>query len=254
MDAVTNQLWAGDVGQNRQEEVDLIASGDNLGWPVMEGFECFNKNDRFNPLPSCDQSGLTLPIVDYGRSEGNSITGGYIYRGMRQPDLNGAYIYGDFGSGNIWKLTYQDGETVSNEFLVSSGFPISSFGVDEENELYILNYSGSIYRFVNDIATSASAPENVINTFVMHQNYPNPFNPDTRISFSLHRDLEIKLAIYDITGRQVALLAYGAFPAGNHEIDWNGLDESGNPVASGIYYYRLQTDRFVETRKMLLLR
>jgi hypothetical protein len=255
IDSLTNQLWAGDVGQNRKEEVDLISAGDNLGWPRMEGFECFNKNDRLNPLPSCDQTGLTLPVIEYGRSEGRSITGGYVYRGQMRPALYGAYIYGDFATGNIWMLMYQDGQLSSNELLLQSGFPVSSFGVDEQNELYIINYSGTIHRFSKDPATSVKTePENTIKEFELTQNFPNPFNPETNIRFVLRQPMQIEIVIFDLNGRLVNTLAAGYFRTGSHQVRWNGLDAFGNPAATGIYYCRMSTARAAETRKMLLLR
>ena len=83
IDFETGQFWAGDVGWRRVEEVDLIENGKNYGWRTMEGSECANPNNPSNPLPSCDQTGLTLPIIEHVRSSGRaSITGGYIYCGQ----------------------------------------------------------------------------------------------------------------------------------------------------------------------------
>ncbi len=140
-DPATGDLWAGDVGQRRNEEVDVILPGRNYGWNVMEGFECFRTQD-------CDTSGLVLPIVEYSHDEGCSITGGYVYRGSRLPELVGAYVYGDFCSGRIWALRY-DGERVTEDvLLVDTDLNISSFGMDEAGELYILSFDGGIYRLV----------------------------------------------------------------------------------------------------------
>ena len=144
-DPATGQLWAGDVGQVTREEVDLIERGKNYGWKIMEGSIC---------LPGggvCDTTGLTLPIKDYGRGLGTTVTGGYIYRGYRRPDLAGAYIYGDFGSGRIWMLRYENGQLTADSLLINTSYLISSFGVDEDQELYVCSYSytgnTSIYRF-----------------------------------------------------------------------------------------------------------
>ncbi len=141
-DKETNRWWCGDVGQNKFEEVDILERGKNYGWRIMEGKSCYN------PSTGCDTTGLTFPIIDYGRSLGASITGGYIYRGLRVPELIGAYIYTDFVSGRIWALRY-DGSTVTeNSEILSSGMNISSFGVDQNNELYICAFNGKIWRFV----------------------------------------------------------------------------------------------------------
>jgi glucose/arabinose dehydrogenase len=141
-DMETGLLWAGDVGQNMWEEIDIITKGANYGWNIMEGFHCYS------PTTGCDQSGLTLPIVEYDHSQGCSVTGGYVYRGDKIPSLQGYYIYGDYCSGNIWALGYH-GNTVSrNMLLVESGLSITSFSEDLAGNLYILSREGGIYILV----------------------------------------------------------------------------------------------------------
>ncbi len=137
-DRVSGQLWTGDVGQNSWEEIDLIEAGQNYGWNIMEGFHCFR------PSSDCDQTGLALPVADYGNSLGHSITGGYVYRGP-QLWLRGLYLYGDFVSRRIWALRYEKGEVVANKQLALSPSGISSFGEDEKGEVYILGLDGTIY-------------------------------------------------------------------------------------------------------------
>jgi glucose/arabinose dehydrogenase len=141
-DIQTGLLWAGDVGQNRWEEVDIIAKGGNYGWNVMEGFHCYS------PTAGCDQSGLTLPVVQYDHAQGCSVTGGYVYRGDGIPSLRGHYIYGDYCSGSIWALDYLDGAVKRNALLVKSGLNIASFGEDRAGHLYILSRDGGIYTLV----------------------------------------------------------------------------------------------------------
>ena len=142
-DRLTGDLWAGDVGQNRYEEIDVVRPGANYGWNVMEGDECFR------PMEGCDRTGLEQPIAVYGRDGGCSVTGGYVYRGARLPSLYGAYVYGDFCSGKIWALRYEDGAVTEHIELVDSGLSISSFGEDRQGELYILSFDDRIYRFVS---------------------------------------------------------------------------------------------------------
>jgi glucose/arabinose dehydrogenase len=138
-DRETGLLWAGDVGQNAWEEIDIIIKGANYGWNIMEGFHCYSPNI------GCDQSGLVLPLVEYDHSPGCSVTGGYVYRGDKIPTLQGDYIYGDYCSGNIWALGY-DGKVVTrNILLVKSGLSITSFGEDLAGNLYILSREGGIY-------------------------------------------------------------------------------------------------------------
>ena len=142
-DSETDELWAGDVGQNRWEEIDIVIKGGNYGWNIMEGAHCFR------PSVSCDETGLELPIMEYPHGEGCSVTGGYVYRGPRLPSLNGAYIYGDFCSGKIWALRYDGQRVTDHTLLVDSDLQISSFGQDQEEELYILSFDGRIYRLTS---------------------------------------------------------------------------------------------------------
>jgi glucose/arabinose dehydrogenase len=141
-DTVTGALLAGDVGQDKYEEVDLIEKGGNYGWRTMEGMHCFK------PASGCDQTGLILPLVEYPRRDGVSITGGYVYRGNKIPELKGVYVYGDFGSGKVWGLTYDftTKKVVKNELLLNSKLPISSFGEDRDGELFLVSYDGRIFR------------------------------------------------------------------------------------------------------------
>ncbi|MHC4148844.1 MAG: PQQ-dependent sugar dehydrogenase, partial [Planctomycetota bacterium] len=99
-DPANGRLWAADVGQNRFEEIDIIENGKNYGWRIMEASSCFN------PSSGCNVTGLQLPIWEYSHGVGNSVTGGYVYHGPGRPELDGAYIYADFGSGRIWSLRY----------------------------------------------------------------------------------------------------------------------------------------------------
>jgi flagellar hook assembly protein FlgD len=91
--------------------------------------------------------------------------------------------------------------------------------------------------------------------FLLHQNYPNPFNPGTQITFALPRAGVVTLQVYDLQGREVKTLVNQRRAAGTHTVRWDGTDEAGNPVASGVYLYRLHVgNNFVQTRKMVLLK
>ncbi len=142
-DAATGLLLLADVGQNIWEEVDDVRNGLNYGWRCYEGNVPHNTN-------GCGPIGnYTFPIKVYSHSGGNcSATGGYIYRGYRKPEFTGAYIYGDYCSGRIWLLRYENGQVLEDELLINSPFTISSFGVDQDGELYVCNYGGNIQRFV----------------------------------------------------------------------------------------------------------
>jgi glucose/arabinose dehydrogenase len=144
-DPVTNWNWCADVGQNVWEEINIIQNGKNYGWKIMEGAHCYS------PSTGCDTSGLTFPIFEYAHNSagGYSVTGGFVYRGPNVPQLYGKYIYADYVSQKIWGLTYDGVNQAVNELLINSaGIGISSFGVDQYNELYICALSnGKIYKF-----------------------------------------------------------------------------------------------------------
>jgi len=139
-DKQTGKLWVGDVGQNAIEEIDVVALGGNFGWNLFEGTDCFSGD--------CDNTNLIAPIFEYAQDNGDrSITGGYVYRGTENTSIQGKYIYGDFVSGRIWALN-EDGSV--NELLSESRLSISSFGTDENEELYILAFDGLIYKLIEN--------------------------------------------------------------------------------------------------------
>ncbi|MDP3063637.1 MAG: glucose dehydrogenase, partial [Chloroflexota bacterium] len=94
----------------------------------------------------CDQAGLEPPVIEYGHDLGCSITGGHVYRGARLPGLAGAYVYGDYCSGRIWAVRYDGSRVTGHALLSDTDLRISSFGVDEAQELHILAWDGRIYR------------------------------------------------------------------------------------------------------------
>ena len=140
-DRETGELWAGDVGQNKYEEIDLIEKGGNYGWRIREGSHPYEHGR--------EGKNLIDPIVDHGRRETWSITGGYVYRGEALPDMVGAYIYGDFGSGRIWHLRYVDGQVTEHEEMPRVPL-IASFGEDAAGEIYITSFDGKIYKLIDE--------------------------------------------------------------------------------------------------------
>lgn len=149
-DRATGDLYIGDVGQNRREEVDVgLASrrgGENYGWNVTEGTLCFS------PASGCSTTGFTLPVVEYATGPGGTcaVTGGYVYRGCRMPGYQGTYFYGDYCSGFVRTFRLQGGAaTDPRDFTAAlSGDvgSISSFGQDLDGEIYIVDYAGTVYR------------------------------------------------------------------------------------------------------------
>lgn len=138
-DSTTGNLWAGDVGQDAREEVDIIVKGGNYGWNMREGFLPFKNG----PL----KAGMIEPVYDYDHDAGKSITGGYVYRGTAIPELIGAYIFGDYATRRIWGLRIIQGKAQVQE-LAKAPKGISSFGQDADGEILIVCYNGKIYRLI----------------------------------------------------------------------------------------------------------
>ncbi|MCG6960166.1 PQQ-dependent sugar dehydrogenase, partial [bacterium BMS3Abin03] len=134
-DPETGWLWCADVGQGSWEEIDIIQNGRNYGW------RCYEGNHEYN-TGGCNYPEYTFPIWEYDHNSGRcSITGGYVYHGNNVPDLTGKYIYADYCSGTIWALSYDGSNPATNKTLLTAPSSVVSFGVDENQELYIITRS-----------------------------------------------------------------------------------------------------------------
>ena len=123
----------------------------------------------------------------------------------------------------------------------------------------IFNYSYGTYKIeVRDIGDlgelGIDGSDGLLNKYALYPNYPNPFNPETKIHFQLANNSDVQLIIYDILGRKIRTLVSNHLNVGNHVVTWNGLDEDGANVASGMYIYRIEAGDFIDYRKMLLVR
>ncbi|MDX9856758.1 MAG: PQQ-dependent sugar dehydrogenase [candidate division Zixibacteria bacterium] len=153
-DRVTADLWIADVGQFVYEEVNVTRwsdlGGQNYGWDITEGFHCYE------PASNCDSAGLDHPIFEYNHNNGRcSITGGHVYRGCAIPDLTGWYIYGDYCTGQIWRLKVDSAGNVDSEFgspmFDVGNFDLATFGEDYYGELYIAELNtGRVRKIVHD--------------------------------------------------------------------------------------------------------
>lgn len=128
-------IWMADVGQNVIEEVDTFRLGANYGWKIMEG------DNAYSNCNNCDTSNYEKPVFDYPRSSGNSVTGGYVYRGKELFKLKGAYIYGDYGSQKIWTLMKNASGVFENTQIALAGGALASFGIDHNKEVYSLRHT-----------------------------------------------------------------------------------------------------------------
>lgn len=142
-DATTGELWCADVGQGRFEEIDKIVLGGNFGWNTREGAHCYPAGAE------CSADGFIDPVVEYGRSEGQSVSGGYVYRGSKIPGLLGKYVYGDFGSGAIWAVEQGGDGKAFGAKLAQSEFKISTFAQGPDGEMFVADFvTGRVHALV----------------------------------------------------------------------------------------------------------
>jgi hypothetical protein len=249
-DPVTNTIYCGDVGQDSWEEVDTLWVGKNYGWRCYEGFAPYNTQG------CTTMTAYTFPIIVYhnGPPEPEcSITGGYVYRGSRVSWLVGRYIYGDYCSRKVWKLRLQGGILSDTGFIGTAPSSILSFGVDQNNELYLC-LTGGIYKLFDSAIGNGEPGISFPTEYSLFQNYPNPFNPSTTIKFAVppsegDRGMLVQLKVYDADGQEVSVIANREFSAGTHEVTW---DAAAFP--SGVYFYQLESGDTKLAKKMVLLR
>ncbi|MFT3711893.1 MAG: PQQ-dependent sugar dehydrogenase [Archangium sp.] len=146
-DPVSGDLWAGDVGQGEREEVDLIVRGGNYGWKVREGINCYGGGTC--ATVALDGTPYTDPVADYTRVDGNSITGGFTYRGTLIPSLVGRFVYGDYGSGKIFALSPTPAGGWTHTELIDTNIAVAAFGQLLDGEVYALDIAtGQIHQLV----------------------------------------------------------------------------------------------------------
>lgn len=150
-DSLTGDLWVGEVGQDRVEEVTIVQRGENHGWNVYEGFEPFSNRYRKEGIA------YTAPVFAYRRRYGNSITGGYVYRGDRRSPFYGVYICGDYTSRRIFGLKQRNRELEVVRQIGMAPEGIASFAEDSAGEIYLVGYEGMVYQL--DLAAADFAGE-----------------------------------------------------------------------------------------------
>ncbi len=153
-DRETQDLWIADVGQGTYEEIDVqpasTGAGVNYGWQRMEGNHCYDSN--------CSMTGLTLPIFEYDHSAGDcSVTGGYVYRGLRYPALRGVYFFADYCTGKVWATRASGSGFETRRITQFNGLNITSFGEDEQGEHYFVTGDGRVYLLATDPPTATAA-------------------------------------------------------------------------------------------------
>jgi hypothetical protein len=192
---------------------------------------------------------LILPIYTYDHNIGESITGGFVYRGTLVSDIYGKYIFADFEYGDVWSLEFDGDNAPEVSTLGDLGpYSVTSFGVDQHNELYICSFDGKIYKFVQ---TDSAVDDGDLkpNKFSLYQNYPNPFNPTTTIRYDIAEDSHVIMNIYDVTGRLVETLVESALESGEYEVIWDARD-----IPSGVYLAQFKFGDRTVTQKLILLK
>ena len=242
-DPVTGTIFCGDVGQDAWEEVDTLAVGKNYGWRCYEGNATYNTS-------GCGPIGnYTFPIEFYQISGSDiAVTGGYVYRGSRVPSLVGRYIYADYGSRKVWKLLLSGGSVSENIQIGTAPQGVPSFGIDQSNELYVVDASGIIYKLLDQSVGINGNSNELPAGFSLEQNYPNPFNPVTNIFFNVGSTSEVNISVYDVRGKEIALLMNETKSAGRYSVEFNAAN-----LPSGVYFYRMTINGSQSTEKKMVL-
>jgi glucose/arabinose dehydrogenase len=261
-DRDTGDMWIADVGQSAWEEIDFEPAGSpggrNYGWSLMEGLHCFN------PPTDCGSDTLDLPIYEYSHDSGEcSIIGGYVYRGLGIPELQGYYLFGDYCSNRFWALQYDDSEITDFVDLTAELNPggqigaLSCIGEGGDGELYLVDLDGSLSGEIYKVVLDASgADEGAIpgSSLRLGPPHPNPTAGRTELGLALERSSMVTARIFDAAGKPVRTLISSVRAPGGHRLVWNGRDFSGNRVPSGVYFLKVEADGAVATRKISILR
>lgn len=249
-DPVTDYLWTADVGQNAFEEVNRIVNGGNYGWDRKEGFACYE------PAVGCELADHTDPVFVYahGDDTGYSVTGGYVYRGTTSSGLTGRYIYGDYVTGNVWALDVRDLDNVANERIASVANP-TSFGVDADNELYVISapFGSSRARVFQFVRNPTSTDDDALagRAVVLDVQGPNPFQGATTLRAETATAGRATLRVYDLLGRTVATLLDDVTVQPGQVIEAR-FEAAGLPA--GLYIARLDVGGERATRRLMLAR
>lgn len=142
IDERTGDIWVGQNGQDLWETAHLVRRGDNIGWSVFEGSHPFYPNRQRGPAP------ITPPTIEHSHADFRSLTGGVVYYGDRLPELEGAYIYGDYSTGKIWSARHREGRLTEHREIADTVLQIAAFRVDQHGQLLIVDHGGGIYRLI----------------------------------------------------------------------------------------------------------
>ncbi|RPI18886.1 MAG: T9SS C-terminal target domain-containing protein [Ignavibacteriae bacterium] len=246
---INDSLYATENGLITADEVNYIRKGKNYGWPICEGY-CNPPVDSF-----------TQPMHTW--SPTIAVTGIMVYQGTQYPELNGRLLVADNKNGRIYKCELGRApayDTIISRTQIIELGPLTSLMQGTDGFIYVLNGgyepSGKLHRIRPSSIGVNNNQQEVPGGFVLYQNYPNPFNPKTIINYQLTMSNYVMLTIYDLIGREVAVLVSQKQNEGNYKVEW---DASNYP--SGVYFYKLtvrqagsSTGNFSAEKKMVLLK
>jgi len=234
-DRGTGGLWLSDVGQNAWEEVNVIERGGNYGWRIREGAHCYN------PSSGCQTSGLIDPVAEYGRSQGASITGGYVYRGTAIPELIGAYLFGDFVSGRIWALQDDGQGGYLMDELLDTDLNIASFAEGSDGEIYIVDY----WSRLRQLTRSSGGGVDTIPTLLSDTGCVDSVDPRLPASGMIPFDTNVALWADGAEKQRWLGLPNGETISINAEDDWVF------PNGTVLLKHFILNSKFIETRLLM---
>jgi uncharacterized repeat protein (TIGR03806 family) len=217
-DRETGQLWCGNNGQDLYEQVYLIEKGANYGWSVYEGSHPFQLRRAMGPNP------LSPPAAEHHHFEARSLSGGLVYHGKKLPELQGAYIYGDWSTGKIWAVKHDGKSAVWNREIADTVFHITGFGLDMDGELVVIDHEGGFYHLVPApaVARSTSFPTRLSETGLFASvptRKPNPALIPYSVNAALWSDGTFKERYIAVPGREKVTFTSGGtgwnFPEGS---------------------------------------
>ncbi|OZC01632.1 PQQ-dependent sugar dehydrogenase [Rubricoccus marinus] len=241
-DSLTGDLWLGDVGQGRWEEINKVRNGGNYGWNRVEGPECFQR--------TCTLSDYDAPVFSYPHNNtdqgGLSITGGIVYRGTDVAGLEGAYLYADFVFPRLWSLfSGTTPGTATSTLLSSSISNISSINEGPGREAYVVTYGGTIFRLQG---TSTAAAPGASGAGLIRVDGPNPVRGEAALVLSASGGEPVRVRLFDARGRELAVLNEGAVAREMRLV----VDLETLGVAAGVVFVLAETSTLRQSVRLVV--
>jgi glucose/arabinose dehydrogenase len=267
-DRATGDLYLADVGQNIWEEINVSPAAAGAGRMVNYGWRCWEANAPYTtsnvaaPCSDCDDLAcFAFPVYDYNHTDGRcSVTGGYVYRGNTIPFLQGTYFFADYCTGEVFSFRWENGSIAGFQDRTAELAPagstnlglVASFGEDAAGEIYICDLGGVVYRIA--AADAGGVDDTTPPATGLTLRGASPFRDRLRLTLSLPETGPVRIDVFDLAGRRVRQLSSGTLDSGEHGVTWDGRDETGAAVRSGVYLVRAVTPAERTMMKTVLLR